>query len=66
MYGKMSKNEEEHDDFKELEEIAREDELVRLTKISKNLNKAGFSTIITSEGGKDVSDLMLIVKKKEE
>lgn len=67
MCGKMSKNEEERNDFEELEEMAREDELVRLTKISEDLNKVGFSTVISSEeGGIDASDLMLTIKKKEE
>ena len=57
----------EHEDYKELEETAREGELERtnIAKIAGELDDLGFTTSISSEGGRDASDLILTVKKRE-
>ena len=49
----------------ELEELAREDALkqTNMVQIADELDSLGFKTEISSEGGKDASDLVLKVRK---
>lgn len=56
----------EREDYKELEERAREDvfEIMNITKLADVLDSLGFETLISSEGGKDASDLELTIRKK--
>ena len=49
----------------ELEELAREDALkqTNMMQIADELDSLGFKTEISSEGGKDASDLLLKIRK---